>query len=129
MFKVPEKYRVTNGILKTTSFNGNNGVFTLKIFSRKDKRKLDFICIAEDKEGWEHVSVSIKGIKRCPNWNEMCFIKDMFWGKEDFVMQFHPPKSEYVNIHSYTLHLWRHSDFDFIDVPKKRLYKTRYDIR
>jgi len=54
---------------------------------------------------WEHVSVST--LKRCPNWQEMCFIKDLFFDPEETVMQLHPPKSRYVNIHPNCLHLWR----------------------
>ncbi len=44
------------------------------------------MCIASDGEGWEHVSITIRG-NRCPNWKEMCFIKDLFWGEEDTVIQ------------------------------------------
>ncbi|WP_431309684.1 DUF7694 domain-containing protein [Bradyrhizobium iriomotense] len=55
--------------------------------------------------GWEHVSVSIP--RRCPNWQEMCFVKDLFWDEEECVMQLHPPRSEYVNNNRYCLHLWR----------------------
>jgi hypothetical protein len=54
---------------------------------------------------WEHVSVSLEN--RTPNWKEMCFVKEMFWDDEDTVIQFHPPKSRYVNTHPYCLHLWR----------------------
>lgn len=54
--------------------------------------------------GWEHVSVSRKG--KLPTYDDMCRTKDTFWGEEDCVMQLHPPKSEYVNHHPYTLHLW-----------------------
>jgi|SRR5262245_31157825 len=57
--------------------------------------------------GWEHVSVS-SGIKRPPNWQEMCWVKNLFWGPEDCVVQFHPPASKYVNNHPACLHLWRH---------------------
>jgi hypothetical protein len=60
--------------------------------------------------GWEHVSVSPSGPKRCPNWPEMCFVKDLFWDDEEGVVQFHPPKSRYVNHHPFTLHLWRRRD-------------------
>lgn len=56
-------------------------------------------------QGWEHVSVSAP--RRCPTWEEMCFVKDLFWTEEETVVQFHPPKSEYVNNHPYVLHLWR----------------------
>lgn len=44
---------------------------------------------------------------RTPTWDEMCFIKDQFWDAEDVVMQLHPAKSQYVNIHPNALHLWR----------------------
>lgn len=54
---------------------------------------------------WEHVSVSTP--RRCPNWQEMCFVKDLFWDEEECVMQLHPPQSEYVNNSRYCLHLWR----------------------
>lgn len=55
--------------------------------------------------GWEHVSVSID--RRVPNWQEMCFVKDLFWGGDEAVMQLHPPKRDYVNCHPHCLHLWR----------------------
>lgn len=54
---------------------------------------------------WEHVSVSLP--TRCPNWPEMCFIKDLFWAEDEVVMQLHPARSNYVNNHNFCLHLWR----------------------
>lgn len=44
---------------------------------------------------------------RTPTWKEMVYIKDLCWDGEDVVMQLHPRKSEYVNNHPHTLHLWR----------------------
>lgn len=55
--------------------------------------------------GWEHVSISFK--YRCPTWEEMCQVKDMFFREDECVVQYHPAKSEYVNRHPYCLHLWR----------------------
>lgn len=66
----------------------------------------DDVCL-----GWEHVSVSLDG--RPPNWAEMCFVKDLFWEEEETVVQFHPPKSEYVNFHPRCLHLWKHKQHVF----------------
>jgi hypothetical protein len=54
---------------------------------------------------WEHVSVSRE--RRIPNWEEMCFGKRLFWDDDECVVQFHPPKSDYVNCHPRCLHLWR----------------------
>jgi len=69
-------------------------------------------------DGWEHVSVSTP--RRPPNWKEMCFIKDLFWDAEDVVVQFHPPKSVYKNVHPHCLHLWR-STTATIPMPKTLL--------
>ena len=57
----------------------------------------------------EHVSIhAIENKKQeTPTWDEMCFVKDIFWDEEDLVVQYHPPKSEYVNNHEHVLHLWR----------------------
>lgn len=55
--------------------------------------------------GWDHASVSQRG--RIPTWEEMCFVKDSLWEPEDCVVQYHPAKSEYVNLHPNCLHLWR----------------------
>ncbi|MDD2960015.1 MAG: hypothetical protein PHR92_16140 [Lachnospiraceae bacterium] len=56
-------------------------------------------------DGWEHVSVCPRN--RTPNWDEMCAVKDIFWREDETVVQFHPAKSEYVNIMDNCLHLWR----------------------
>jgi hypothetical protein len=91
MFKVPNEYRISNGELGSTEEIGNNGAFLIpyQLFTLR--------VIASDGMGWEHVSVSVQN--RCPNWREMCFIKDVFWDAEDGVIQYHPKKSEYVNLH------------------------------
>lgn len=69
-------------------------------------------------EGWEHVSVSTP--RRCPNWPEMAFVKGLFWDDEDCVIEFHPPKSTYVNNHPFCLHLWRPID-DHVRMPPSLL--------
>jgi hypothetical protein len=59
--------------------------------------------------GWEHVSVHAyrRGSIRTPNWREMAYVKGLCWDDEDVVVQYHPRKSEYVNMHPHVLHLWR----------------------
>lgn len=54
---------------------------------------------------WDHVSVSLEN--RCPNWTEMSYVKDLFFGEDETVVQFHPKKSEHVNVHPHCLHLWK----------------------
>lgn len=67
---------------------------------------------------WEHVSVSYP--RRCPTWDEMCKVKDLFFDKDETVVQFHPKKGEYVNLHPYCLHLWRKQGSEF-ELPAQRL--------
>lgn len=55
--------------------------------------------------GWEHVSIC--PANRLPEWEEMCLVKDTFWNEDECVVQYHPPKSEYVNLTSNCLHLWK----------------------
>lgn len=99
MLKVPEKYRVRFGELASSESDGNNGAFAVEF----ENNLLMIIC--SDGAGWEHVSVSMKN--RCPNWKEMSFVKNLFWGEEDCVIQYHPPRSRYINNHETCLHLWR----------------------
>ena len=111
MFHVPNENRIIKGPMASTNEYGNNGAFHL---SPSPKRQ--YMCIASDGGGWEHVSIEVwitkgKGyITRTPTWDEMCYIKSVFWDDEDTVIQFHPPKSEYVNIKENVLHLWRNID-------------------
>jgi hypothetical protein len=77
------------------------------------------IVVSDGKlDGWEHVSVSIarKGRVRLPNWEEMCFAKNMFWEGEDCVVQYHPPLSKNVNNYR-VLHLWRSLRQEFPQPP------------
>ena len=98
-----EQGRVTLGAWGSKAGFGNNGLFRVQHpESGKTVRML-----ASDGGGWEHVSVSIEGAKRCPSWEEMCWVKELFWGPEEWVVQFHPAAEEYVNCHPYTLHLWK----------------------
>lgn len=55
--------------------------------------------------GWEHVSMD--GRNRMPTWDEMCQIKDIFFTEDECCVQYHPPKSEYVNNIPYCLHIWK----------------------
>ena len=53
----------------------------------------------------QHVSIELYA-RRLPTWEEMCFVKDIFWDEEEEVVQIHPKKSHYVNL-TEALHLWR----------------------
>jgi hypothetical protein len=99
-FHVPEKFRVHLKGYPILDDYGNNGAFICKV-----KHGQLLKVIASEGEGWQHVSVS--RTDRCPTWEEMCQIKDLFWDDTDCVVQYHPPKSDYVSNHPYCLHLWK----------------------
>ena len=104
--------------MASTKAYGNNGAFF--VTCRAAKKPQTLLCIASDGEGWEHVSVSTP--KRCPMWHEMVYVKHLFWEQEDLVIQFHPPASEYVDCHPFTLHLWRKvGTDDFCERPPSYL--------
>lgn len=111
MFKVPEEFRlIEHEMFGSDASYGNNGVFVVP-YSPKDLTKASMMTvIASDGEGWDHVSVTTR-YPRCPTWEEMCYIKSLFWHEDDVVIQYHPAKVDYVNNHDYCLHLWRSQDY------------------
>lgn len=63
------------------------------------------VVVGRNEKGWEHVSIELYA-RRLPTWEEMCYIKGVFWDDEEEVVQIHPKKSHYVNL-TEALHLWR----------------------
>lgn len=57
--------------------------------------------------GWDHVSVAPFRPSYTPSWDDMCWIKDLFFYPDEWAVQFHPAKSKYVNFLPNCLHLWR----------------------
>lgn len=58
-------------------------------------------------EVWEHIVLYFK--ERCPTYEEISEVKELFWEKDEIAIQVHPPKSEYININKFALHLWRNN--------------------
>lgn len=109
--KFLEACRVTTGQFASDRDYGFNGVFTVPVLG------MPFRVICSDGGGWDHVSVSHPF--RCPTWDEMAAIKDLFFDAHECVMQLHPPRSEYVNNHRFCLHLWRPQDRVIPQPPKE----------
>lgn len=122
-------YRVRDGFYATDDSIGNNGAFfishkgvSLKVMvsDGTEESLPDFL-------GWEHVSVSTKN--RCPTWEEMCFIKELFWKDDEVVFQLHPAKKDWINCHPFTLHLWRKRGFELPLPPKMAVGPTEEEMR
>jgi hypothetical protein len=104
-FRCPDLYRVRSGPYGSDS-GDNFGAFFVP--TRQHTAPLKILAsdgLGGEHEPWEHVSVSLPD--RCPTWKEMSLVKSLFWADTDCVIQFHPPRSEYVNNHDFCLHLWR----------------------
>lgn len=87
--------------------------------------------IASDGMGFDHVSVTLndqshgtKVVKRTPTWGEMSWVKDLFFDPDEWVIQYHPAHSEYVNNHQYCLHLWR----PHVEFPKPSVEMVGSDV-
>ncbi|MDE1904982.1 MAG: hypothetical protein KGH75_00845 [Rhodospirillales bacterium] len=66
------------------------------------------LVLATTGGGWDHVSVSLRN--RCPNWQEMEFVKRLFFREQETAMQLHVPPDDHISFHPYCLHLWRPND-------------------
>lgn len=95
--KFPEKYR------KNVDFTFLG--ISMDCFDIPFKGRDLTVIATVNPSGWEQVSVSLKN--RNPNWDEMCFIKKLFWNKDEVCIQFHPKEEEYVNVFEYCLHIWK----------------------
>lgn len=129
LMKFPEQFRITTK--QTEEFGSlpgeRFGMFFIPRQGRagqKGTRSMKVIaCNGIDPEGnesvdWEHVSVSLVNDRHdCPTWDEMCFIKDLFWEDDACVVQLHPAKAYYVNQHPGCLHLWRWTGGQFPTPP------------
>jgi hypothetical protein len=100
----PDRYRIANGAYGSPK-GADYGAFVIPGPCGEDLRVIVSPGDADESIPWEHASVSLRN--RCPRWQEMCFIKDLFWDEEEAVMQLHPPKSTWINNHPHCLHLWK----------------------
>lgn len=83
--------------------------------------------------GWEHVSVSPFKHHITPSWDDMCYIKNLFWNEDECAVQYHPPKFQYVNNMPNCLHLWKPAGHD-VEMPPSimvgiRVGQSRESIR
>lgn len=113
-----ERFRIRSGKF-TSDTNDLFGFFTIPGPNGMTLTVVASSAFIEEGQLWDHVSVSTR--KRTPSWNEMCFIKDLFWDEEETVIQLHPPKSQYISNHPYCLHLWKAVGIDFPLPPSDRV--------
>jgi hypothetical protein len=114
LHSMDEKYRKVHPVLGGSEAGSTWGYFEV---SRR-YGIMRIISSGVDMEFlWEHVSVSFSD--HVPSWEDMQFVKEMFWDAEETVVQFHPRKSEYINHHPYVLHLWKRVGQNYSLPPKE----------
>lgn len=95
------RWRIRDGKLGSDETAGWNGAFMVPLEGNI------WQVIISDGMGWRHLSITNSQRRQLPSWNIMCRIKDLFFGDEDWAVQFHPAKDDYVNVHEFVLHLWQ----------------------
>jgi hypothetical protein len=126
MIKVPEEFRFfrPKHPLSTTKEAGNNGTFVIPHYKITG---YVFVVQATEAVGWEHVLVQVipkqKKMRpsRYPTWQEVSWIKSLFWPDTDTVLQYHPNVGGMMNYSSqeFALHLWRPAIEELIPIPEK----------
>jgi len=98
------KYRKTHPQLGPGDNEGGYCIVPL-VINGKITHQMAANVIFSTGDGWDHVSISLPD--RCPTWEEMILIKDIFFKEDEIAIEYHPAKSRYVNNHPFCLHLWR----------------------
>jgi len=110
---------------KSDDSAGMNGFFVIPLSAADKTFALVISGVGIPEYPWDHVSVRIgytkyhgKLAERIPTWEEMCAIKELFFAADECAVQFHPPASDYIDIHPCVLHLWRPINFK-LPMPDK----------
>lgn len=80
---------------------------------KKQRNDVTLSVLVGSGDGWDHISIHVElngEKKRCPTWEEMSFIKDLFFEDNEWTVQYHPAKSNHINLHPYVLHIWKPID-------------------
>ncbi len=121
-----EQRRVTTGPLASDKSYKGTGAFMLNL------KGVSLTVIASDGsdwsecglpgKAWEHVSVSVR--VRCPTWEEMDYVKRIFWRDDETVMQLHVPRDQHISFHDTCLHLWKPTGFEIPLPPSQTVAPT-----
>lgn len=99
---LPYEWRRIEGGTVNAETGRHNG--NMYVNERRGLRVILSAAVEDDGKRWLHLSMSLA--TRLPTWSELVQAKEAFMGKESRAVQVLPPRSEWVNIHEYTLHLF-----------------------
>jgi hypothetical protein len=96
-----ERWRIKTGKWASEETDGFNGHFLVPMEGEL------WVCRLSDGWGFRHLSVSNAQNRKLPSWTVMCRLKEAFFGDEDWVVQYFPPKEQYINDCGWCFHLWQ----------------------
>lgn len=101
--KFLESHRVLDGVLASDKSCGNNGAFELAY------NDVLLVIIASSDGVWDHISVHSVGEhgSQTPTWDEMDYVRKLFFRNDEWVIQYHAPTDKHINDHQHVLHMWR----------------------
>jgi hypothetical protein len=95
------RWRIKTGMMRSEDTAGWNGCFLVPL-----EGDMWHVTIS-DGMGWKHLSIKNAQRRTLPTWNIMSRVKDLFFSDEEWVIQYHPAREDYINDHPWVLHLWR----------------------
>lgn len=100
-----ESYRIRHGRLGSDDSFDSNGYFLVPY-------KEEFLlCLISDSGGWDHVNISLPA--RTPNWEEIEFVRDIFFDAQDIVVIYSPPRLFPYVTNPFHIHMWRRQGHQF----------------
>lgn len=91
--------------IEARAIDGGQGIINLP---RNNKRGYTTASVVWSYGGgWDHVSVAPLDERIMPTWNDMCFVKEMFFEDDEAAVEYHPAKKENISRVPNCLHLWR----------------------
>lgn len=105
---VLNRWRKTTGpVIESWGWAGDeyNGLFMIPYRVKGKLRTSVLRVICSSGEGWDHVSVSVAG--RTPTWEEMEYVKRLFFEDDACCMQLHVPPEDHLSYNDHCLHIWQ----------------------
>ena len=80
--------------------DGWNGHFLVPIEGQT------WCIVLSDREGWKHLAIFNATNLMIAPWSVMAMAKDLFYGDDEWAVQYYPPKDHAIGNSAFRLHLW-----------------------
>jgi hypothetical protein len=88
-------------VIASTDADGWNGHFMMPLEGEM------WYIVLSDKMGWKRLSIANAQKRQLPSPQVMCHVKELFYGDDEWAVQFYPPKDQHIESgYPYRLDLW-----------------------